>query len=644
MSSAKKRKENVKSVRLYHEEWFTEYGIIERDKKTICILCNETITTRSYNVKRHFEAIHKYIVLMTREEKQEFFFQKLKEYKAQTTTFKQFIIPKNYLTAANFHLAYSIAKHGKVLSEGEFLKEAFLECSSSLFADFKEKDLIIKRIKELPISRNTIKDRILALNDDTSSQLICDLKNIDVYSVCFDESTDITGQAQLAVIAKYKSGDIIREELVKLITLSGKTTGAAIKKELTEQFSKMNIDIKKIVSITTDGAPSMVGKNIGVIKQLKDDIGHSFLEFHCIIHQQVLCAKKGLKSFSNVMAVVTSIVNFISARSLNKREFSQLLDEVESQYSGVPMYNNVRWLSRGQVLNRFVSLLDEIRLFLNEKDKNYSELTNIEWLYDLMFFTDITQHFNELNKKLQGRGQLALTMYENIKSFLVKLDIFSNDLNTKTMKYFPFLRLHYQNSTIFENSNATTENIIKQYVLIIQEIKEAITERFNQFKQVENTLQFTIFPHKVEFKNLDLKHFDWLDIADLEMELVEFQNSFIWKKKFEDLQGILEKNVFESIATGKRPVEEHFENIVLKEWNSMPETFKSMKKFAEALLTIFGSTYTCEQLFSSMNFIKSTNRNRLGTDTMAACLRLKATNYDPKIEKLAGSKQQQTSH
>lgn len=54
----------------------------------------------------------------------------------------------------------------------------------------------------------------------------------------------------------------------------------------------MHIDLKKIASITSDGAPSMVGKNVGFIKQLKQDIGHSVIEFHCLIHQEVLCAKK----------------------------------------------------------------------------------------------------------------------------------------------------------------------------------------------------------------------------------------------------------------------------------------------------------------------------------------------------------------
>lgn len=54
-----------------------------------------------------------------------------------------------------------------------------------------------------------------------------------------------------------------------------------------------------------------------------------------------------------------------------------------------------------------------------------------------MFLCDITQHFNELNKKLQENGQIVLMMFENIKVFMAKLDIFIKDLEMKSMKYFP---------------------------------------------------------------------------------------------------------------------------------------------------------------------------------------------------------------
>lgn len=225
------------------------------------------------------------------------FYKRKKQNHSQTSVLKTFLIPKNNITAASFQVANCIARHGKPLSEGEFVKQAFLECSATLFADFKEKDLIIKRINELPISRNTIKDRVIELEKNISSQIHNDLKYAEIYSIALDESNDVNGYAQLAVFARYKSGNIMKEELVKLITLKGRCTGLDIYKEFDSAFKEMDIDLQKIVSVTTDGAPNMVGKNIGFIQKLKQNMKHSLIEFHCIIHQQVLCAKQGLKYF-----------------------------------------------------------------------------------------------------------------------------------------------------------------------------------------------------------------------------------------------------------------------------------------------------------------------------------------------------------
>ena len=106
----------------------------------------------------------------------------------------------------------------------------------------------------------------------------------------------------------------------------------------------------------------MIAKNAGFVQLLKQEVNHDFVEFHYFASR--ISAKSSLKSLEKVISFVTKVVNLIAAHALNnKRQFTKLLDEVDSQFSGLIMYNNVRWLSRGQVLSRFVELLDEIRLF-----------------------------------------------------------------------------------------------------------------------------------------------------------------------------------------------------------------------------------------------------------------------------------------
>ena len=83
---------------------------------------------------------------------------------------------------------------------------------------------------------------------------------------------------------------------------------------------------------------------------------------------------------SEVMQTVTKVVNCISARALHKRQFQALLNEVESVYKGLKMYNNVRWLSRGLVLKRFVECFDEKKIFLNDHHISYQELSDYKWI------------------------------------------------------------------------------------------------------------------------------------------------------------------------------------------------------------------------------------------------------------------------
>ncbi|GFV30563.1 general transcription factor II-I repeat domain-containing protein 2A [Trichonephila clavipes] len=199
-----------------------------------------------------------------------------------------------------------------------------------------------------------------------------------------------------------RHGNIIKEDLIAITSLLTTTKGTDICTAVRNSLAEKEIDLKKIVSVTTDGAPNMVGKKWFHFL-FKTDVEHSILECHCIIHQQALCAKSGLTSLDNVITLVTKIVNLISSQALNKRKFDALLDEVNSVYSGLIMYNNVRWLSRGNVLQRFIDCLEEIRLFQQNESKieQYPELMDIMWLLKLRFFTDICQHFNELNIKLQ---------------------------------------------------------------------------------------------------------------------------------------------------------------------------------------------------------------------------------------------------
>ncbi|XP_025202883.1 SCAN domain-containing protein 3-like [Melanaphis sacchari] len=183
------------------------------------------------------------------------------------------------------------------------------------------------------------------MNSNIENQLIHDLNQSSFFSICIDESTDITSSARLSIISRFCINDEVREELIKLASIPAKTTGENICEVVVNVLEDIGLNLSKIISVTTDGAPCMIGKDRGFVNLFSKKIGHPLIGFHCIIHQEALCAKDGLLQYENILKLVTKIVNFINARALNKRQFSLLLEEVNSIHKGLVMLRTVNKLS-----------------------------------------------------------------------------------------------------------------------------------------------------------------------------------------------------------------------------------------------------------------------------------------------------------
>ena len=71
-------------------------------------------------------------------------------------------------------------------------------------------------------------------------------------------------------------------------------------------FSKIRLKWGKLVGVTTDGCPSLVGKNVGFFEAYARNQKQKLVFLHCITHQEVLC--KSVLRISNVTDVLIKIV------------------------------------------------------------------------------------------------------------------------------------------------------------------------------------------------------------------------------------------------------------------------------------------------------------------------------------------------
>lgn len=183
------------------------------------------------------------------------------------------------------------------------------------------------------------------------------------------------------------------EELASLESLHGKTRGSDIFEKLKSCLEDLKLDYNKQV-------PSMIGKVNGATTLLEIFLKRPILKYHCIIHQEALCGKT--LNMQHVMLPVVKFVNKIRARTLNRREFREYCELLDLEYGELILHCDVRWFSRGQVLSRFWKLKNAVSNFLEQENELPDERTLLfdnNWLFDLAFLIDVTNHLNDLNLK-----------------------------------------------------------------------------------------------------------------------------------------------------------------------------------------------------------------------------------------------------
>uniref|UniRef100_UPI00358EF091 protein FAM200C-like n=1 Tax=Myxine glutinosa TaxID=7769 RepID=UPI00358EF091 len=206
------------------------------------------------------------------------------------------------------------------------------------------------------------------MSSDVEDKLCSELRSTH-FAIQLDESTLRDSEALLLCYVRFIRDQEMVEEMLFARSLQTDTKGSSIFQTLEKYFTDKNIPMENILACATDGAPAMVGRQRGFIALLKNQVPSVFA-IHCVVHRQHLVAKALSTRLHTSLQTVIKAVNKIKVSSLHDRLFRQLCQENDEAFERLLLHTEVRWLSKGACLTRFLNsgrVLLEIHTELSEK-------------------------------------------------------------------------------------------------------------------------------------------------------------------------------------------------------------------------------------------------------------------------------------
>lgn len=561
----------------------------------LCVVCGEKLANSAMvpsKLKRHLQTKHPSL-----QNKNADYFVRLRENTEKQATFMRQTSKVNERgLKASYHVAELIAKSKKSHTVAETL---ILPACKAIVEEMLGPEAA-KEIAKVPLSNNTISRRINDMSADIESVVLEKIHSSEKFALQLDESTDISGHAQLLANVRFVDGDAIRENFFFCKALPEKATGEEIFRVTSEYLEQGGLKWENCTSVCTDGAAAMVGHTKGFVSRVKER-NPDVIVTHCFLHREALVAKTLPADLVHVLDDVVRMVNFVKSRPVKSRIFAALCEEMGAKHKTLLFHTEVRWLSRGKVLVRVYELREELKVFLTNERSEYAKLlASDEWCARLAYLADIFHHLNELNTRMQGRNENLLTSTDKINGFRSKVQLWHQHVESGNLEMFTLTKQWQGVHT------AALCEIIGKHL-----------------KTLEGKLSFY-------FSSVSTECLDWVrdpyssaSVGGKDMtlqeqeELTELRQNRGFKLRFADL-----------------PLDSF--------WLETAKEFPLLANKAILTLLPFSTTYLCELSFSSMIAIKTKYRERLRAvdEELRVCL----SSIPARISALCSAKQAQVAH
>jgi hypothetical protein len=598
VTSKKKRR----IVRRYDEKFLT-YGfvctIVSGEPRPQCVVCSTVLSNAALipaKLQRHLQTLHSELI----GKPIEYFQRKRDGLSKQKSCMNQATKINQKALRASYLLAVRIAKSKKPHNIGESLiLPAAIEICREMCGD-----AVADKLKVIPVSNDTVHRRITSASQDVKEQLVSRILESKQFAIQLDESTDVAGQAQLIAYARYMSKDSMEEDFLFCQALPTTTTGEDIFAIVNDFIVSNGIDWTFCYGVCTDGAAAMTGKNAGVWARIRA-VAPEAKFTHCLLHRESLASKSMSPEVKTVFDQVIRIVNFVKTRPLSSRIFRQLCAEMGEEHENLLLHSEVRWLSRGKVLNRLLELREPLRIFLASKNCDLTaHLEDVNWVATMAYLADIFEHLNSLNASMQGPHTNLISLSDKVSGFMAKLEIWQRRITAGTIDNFPQVKAFLQ---LPETVEVNRDGLV---ALIL-----------NHLQSLSQQFQFY-------FGDLDVRMYSWVcdpfavNVDDLDLPVAEIDQLI-------------------ELSHNTASKAKHRSVSLVEFWIQMKSEYPELYDKAIRILLPFATSYLCETGFSALTAIKTKHRARLSVEDD---LRLCISRLSPRFDELCSEVQAQGSH
>ena len=271
----------------------------------------------------------------------------------------------------------------------------------------------------------------------------------------------------------------------------------------------------------------MTGNQQGFVTRFSDYVSNEYdnkelIKLHCIIHQEVLCAKSVASNI--ILKDVNRIILFIRANALHHRQFPEILCSSETSAEDKLYHSAVRWLFIGETSRHVLQLRKEIAEHYSTKNKE-CPLLDKDFLLSLGFLMDFLTQVNFLNQSLQEKATTVYFVCKKVQDFPDKYRLLKSHLHQRNFFQFPSMK------ALIDSKEIQVDDIpIILFSSVFDGVLQKFSNRFRDFERISDTTRLVAYPHLVVTETA---------LWNLQMELVELKNDEQFVKKCDDEEDLL---------------------------------------------------------------------------------------------------------